>query len=114
MKSFIKRIIVAAPAALYAWPALALDAQGGANAAHPASTPSDLNAQFTVISNILIYLTGAIAVIVLVFGGLRYVTSTGDAARVKSAKDTIMYGVIGVVVAIMAYAIVNFVTSNLK
>jgi hypothetical protein len=78
-----------------------------------AVVPTSLNSQFGNIANILVYLTGALSVIVLVFGGLRYVSSTGDAARVKAAKDTIMYGVIGLVVAILAYAIVNFVLTNI-
>jgi hypothetical protein len=69
---------------------------------------------FNTIANILIFLVGALAVIVLVFGGFRYVTSTGDPGRVKQAKDTIIYGVVGVVIALLAYAIVNFVISNIK
>jgi hypothetical protein len=82
------------------------DAEGAAN------VPTSLTTVFGNISNLLIFLTGAIAVIVVIFGGLRYVTSTGDAARVKQAKDTILYGIVGVVVAILAYAMVAFVTSS--
>ncbi len=69
---------------------------------------------FGTISNILIYLVGAISVLMLIYGGLRYVTSTGDSARVKGAKDTIVYAIIGIVVALLAYAIVGFVTANIK
>jgi hypothetical protein len=54
-----------------------------------------------------------VAVIMIVIGGIRYVTSNGEAAHVKSAKDTILYAVIGLVVAILAYAIVNFVMTSL-
>ena len=41
-----------------------------------------------------------------------YTTSSGDSAKVKKAKDTIMYGVIGLVIALLAFAIVNFVLSS--
>lgn len=61
------------------------------------------------IVNILLFITGAVAVIMIVIGGLKYVTSNGEASQTKSAKDTIMYSVIGLVVAILAYAIVTFV-----
>jgi hypothetical protein len=93
------------------------DLQKGVNNAKPGGTPADLDGAggvFSTAANILIYLTGAIAVIVVVYGGLRYVTSTGDASRVKQAKDTIVYGITGLVIALLAYAIVNFITNNLK
>lgn len=59
--------------------------------------------------NMLLYLLGAVAVIMIVVGGIRYATSGGDAAGIRAAKDTILYSVVGLVVAIMAYTIVNFV-----
>lgn len=64
------------------------------------------------IVNILIYLTGAIAVIMIIIGGIKYVTSNGDSSGVTSAKNTILYAVVGLVVAVMAYTIVNFVLTN--
>jgi hypothetical protein len=69
---------------------------------------------FGNIANVLIFLVGALAVLVVIYGGIRYVTSTGDAARVKAAKDTILYGIVGIVVALLAYAIVTFVIGSLK
>lgn len=66
------------------------------------------------IVNLLLYVLGAVAVIMIVLGGIRYTTSNGEAAHVKAAKDTIMYAVIGLVVAVMAYAIVNFVLTSFK
>lgn len=62
-----------------------------------------------LISNTLIFVVGAIAVIMVIIGGLRYVLSNGDSAGLKSAKDTILYAIIGVVVALVAYALVSFV-----
>lgn len=127
MKNLFAKIIYLSSIAIFPSPLLAQTAEGGAKAAKPTSapvcifgTPNDKGdctgggGLFQGISNILIFLVGAIAVIVIIFGGLRYVTSTGDAARVKQAKDTILYGVIGLVIAILAFAIVNFVTSQLQ
>jgi hypothetical protein len=64
---------------------------------------------FQQISNTLIFLVGAIAVIMLIIGGLRYVTSNGEAASIKGAKDTITYAIIGIIVAILSFALVSFV-----
>ncbi|HVE80550.1 MAG TPA: pilin [Candidatus Dormibacteraeota bacterium] len=68
---------------------------------------------FQQIANILIFLIGAIAVIMLILGGLQYVISNGDPKKVESAKNTILYAIIGIVVAILAFAIVGFVTGQL-
>ena len=54
-----------------------------------------------------------VAVIVIIFAGVQYTTSAGDAGKVKKAKDSILYGIIGLVIAILAFAIVNFVLSSL-
>ena len=77
------------------------------------NTQQALIDKVATITNVLLYVTGAIAVIVIIIGGLRYVTSTGDATRIKQAKDTILYGVVGLIVAILAYAIVRFVEIQL-
>lgn len=61
------------------------------------------------IVNILLFIIGAVSVIMIVIGGFKYVVSNGDSSAVKSAKDTIFYAVIGLVVAILAYAVVNWV-----
>lgn len=77
------------------------DAEG-----NPASC---LGEDIKTVVNILLYILGAIAVVMIVIGGVRYVTSNGESSNTKAAKDTILYAVIGLIVAIMAYAIVNFV-----
>lgn len=64
------------------------------------------------IINLVIGVLGVVTVVVIVLGGVMYATSSGEAANVKRAKDMIMYGVIGLVIALLAYAIVNFVLSN--
>lgn len=73
--------------------------------------PVGLNLQNVI--NILLFIAGIIAVIYIVIGGFRYVTSNGDSGSISKAKNTIMYALIGLVIAIMAYAIVNFVLGKL-
>ena len=68
--------------------------------------PGDLVA---TIVNVLLFIIGAISVVMIIIGGIMYATSVGDSGQVTKAKNTIMYAVIGLVVAFLAYAIVNFV-----
>ena len=68
-----------------------------------------LETRFKDVINIMLFIIGAIAVIMIIYGGIRYTTSAGDSSHVKAAKDTILYAVVGLVVAILAFAIVNFV-----
>lgn len=75
------------------------------------STGDSLGKMIQTVINILLYILGAVAVVMIVIGGIRYTTSNGDSGAIKSAKDTILYAVIGLVVAILAYSIVNFVIS---
>jgi type IV secretory pathway VirB2 component (pilin) len=65
------------------------------------------------VVNLLLYIAGIIAVIYIVIGGMRYVLSNGDSSAASKGRDTILYAVIGLVVAILAYAIVNFVLGKL-
>ncbi len=62
----------------------------------------------------LIFVVGIIAVIMIIVGGIKYVTSNGDSSKVTSAKNTVLYSVIGLVVAILAFAIVNFVVAEFR
>lgn len=64
------------------------------------------------IINVIVSAVGIVAVAVIVIGGILYVTSTGDAAKAKRAQNTILYGVVGLIVAVLAYAIVNFVLKS--
>lgn len=91
-----------------------LTLDGGAKCAKGNSQDSSLTNVFKTVTNILLFLVGAVAVIMLVIGGLRYVTSNGDQNAVTGAKNTIMYAIIGIVVAFLAYAAVGFVTNQLE
>ncbi len=66
------------------------------------------------IINVLLFIVGSLAVIMIIYSGIRYVTSTGDQSRITAAKNTLMYSIVGLIVAILAFAIVNFVVVNIK
>jgi hypothetical protein len=88
----------------------------GANQARGDDQPADLFAAdgvFTIVVNALLFIIGALSVIMLIYGGIRYTISGGDSNAVTAAKNTIMYAIIGIVVAVLAYAIVNFVLTTL-
>lgn len=74
---------------------------------------TDLTKSITGIINGVIAALGIVAVIIIIIGGVNYMTSSGDASKVKKAKDTILYGVIGLVICVLAFAIVNFVIGNI-
>jgi hypothetical protein len=81
------------------------------NSCNKGSSVADI---FSGISNALVFLVGAVAVIMIIVGAIRYVISNGDSKQVQAARDTILYAVIGLILAIAAYAIVHFVASNIK
>ncbi len=91
--------------------------QTGAECARGTGQPSTLfggeGSIFTRVTNILLFLVGAIAVIMLIFGGIRYIVSGGDQTQVTAAKNTILYAIIGIVIALLAYAAVQFVVTVL-
>lgn len=84
--------------------------------AQPDNVPTELEGDsgvFKTVVNILLFVIGLISVIMLIWGGIRYTTSGGNANSVTAAKNTIMYAIIGLVIAIFAYAIVNWVVGEL-
>ena len=94
----------------------ALTLQEGAEAAKCDGCPTDLfgdTGVFKQITNIVLYIVGIIAVIMLIIGGIKYVVSGGDSKKVTDAKNTVLYAIIGLVIAFLAFAIVNFVISAL-
>lgn len=92
----------------------AVDALGDACTANPNSVlcknkgDSAGDVVKTVV-NVLLYVIGVISVLMIIVGGIMYVTSAGEAGRIKTAKDTILYAIIGLAVAFFAFAIVNWV-----
>lgn len=68
-----------------------------------------VNSLLTQIINIFSVIVGIIAVFMIIFGGLKYITSGGDSGNVSSAKNTIIYALVGLVIVALAQFIVKFV-----
>ena len=68
----------------------------------------------TTIINTMLFIVGLLAVIMIIYAGIRFVTAHGDEKQVESARQTIIYSVVGLIVAILAYALVNWVFSQFK
>jgi beta-lactamase regulating signal transducer with metallopeptidase domain len=79
----------------------------------PAATTS-LNGTIDAIVNVLSVVVAAVAVIMIMIGGFRYVTSGGKQESVAGAKNTIMYAIIGLVIVALAQVIVKFVIHRVK
>ena len=70
----------------------------------------------TVVTNILngvIAVLGLVCVVFIIYGGVQYMTSVGDAGKLQKAKHTIMYACIGLIICVLAFAITNFIISIL-
>ncbi len=88
-------------------------APGGVQAAKGTNVPTNFasgdGSLIRKIIDILLYAIGVISVIMLIFGGLRYVVSGGQKESVTAAKNTILYAIVGLLIAIFAYAFINFI-----
>lgn len=90
--------------------------QEGAQAARGSGQPSELFGDagvITTITNTLLFIVGALAVIMIIFGGIRYATSGGNSSSVTAAKNTVLYAIVGLIIAFLAFAAVNWVLSVL-
>lgn len=95
--------------------ASAISIQEGADAARAEGMPTELignNGVFSRITNTILLIVGLISVIMLVYGGLRYILSGGDSKKVTDAKNTVLYAIIGLIISLLAFAIVNFVLNS--
>ena len=79
------------------------------NTACKAKTQSNTSSLVHNIINLLLMIAGVVAVVMIIIGGIRYTTSSGDSNSAKSAMNTLLYSVIGLVIAIFAYAMVQYV-----
>jgi hypothetical protein len=89
---------------------------GSKNASKPDDVPTNFEGNQGIIKtivNIMLYIIGIACVIMLIYGGIRYATSGGNEKGITSGKNTIMYAIIGLIIAILAYAIVNFVIGGI-
>ena len=92
----------------------ALDPLAGACADNPDSEicknkDEDASSLIGTIINVLLFLVGTLSVIMIIVSGIFYDTSSGDSSKVARAKNTLLYSVVGLVVAFIAFAVVNWV-----
>ena len=112
----ISLALLSAVVLLSGTPTFATSIQQGVSAARGDSQPADLFGAEGIINNItntLLFVTGALAVVMLIIGGIRYAVSGGNSASVTAAKNTILYALVGLIIAFLAFAIVNFVLGSL-
>lgn len=70
---------------------------------------NNINRLITSVVNIFSAIVGVIAVIMIVYGGFKYITSGGDSGKISSAQQTIIYAIVGLVIVALAQIIVRFV-----
>ncbi len=107
MKKFTKNILqiitgICTMVTLCAGKAMALTVQEGAEAARADGMPENLvgvDGVFTRITNTVLYVVGAISVLMLIWGGLRYIISGGDSKKITDAKNTILYALLGLIIS---------------
>ncbi len=75
---------------------------------------NNLMGTINTIVNVVLGVLGLLAVIVIIYGGFTYITAQSDPAKIKRGKDMVVYAVVALVVAFLAYGIVLFVTKNLE
>lgn len=85
------------------------DSSGGSEICGAATGGETAESIIKNVINLMLVILGMIAVIMIIIGGIRYATSNGDSNQITSAKNTVLYAVIGLIVAIFSFAIVNFV-----
>ncbi len=80
-----------------------------ANACEADQGTEQLNKIITTVINVVSLVVGIVAVVMIIVGGLKYITSGGESSNVSSAKNTIIYAIIGLIVVALAQFIVQFV-----
>lgn len=85
---------------------------GAANCGNPSGNPTTVNSIVATVINILSFVIGIAAVVMIMIGGFKYITASGDSSNIQSAKNTILYAIIGLVVVATAQVIVRFVLNS--
>lgn len=128
MLNKIKNLIVAAAAAIaiplmFAQPTFAAAGTCPSGSIRSGETVSDLSKcnvkdddslipTLQTIINVVLGVLGLVAVMMIILGGFNYMTSQGEPSKTAKARNTILYGVVGLLIALLAFAIVNFVLTS--
>ena len=125
MKNIIKKIstgllAVAGIAVITAGPMVmpvSADDPGGLQGALEQTQSDDMPTELfgegsivTTVINTMLFIVGILSVIMITYAGIRYVTAHGDSKQVGDAKNTLIYAIVGLIISIVAYALVNWVT----
>ena len=78
----------------------------------PSHKDDDLISDVNKIINVVIGVLGVVAVAVVIYGGFLFLTAQGDPGKIKKGKDSITWGIIGLVIALLSWSIINFVLST--
>ncbi len=89
------------------------NAQEGLTSVNPGAN-DDLNAMLSTLFSMVFGIIGVVAVIMIIIGGVNYTVSQGDSQKLQKSKSTILYGIIGLVIVLLAFAIVNFVLNGIN
>lgn len=79
-----------------------------------ATANKKINDILTLVINIFSLVVGVVSVIMIIIGGLKYITSGGEASNISGAKNTIIYAIVGLVIVALAQFIVHFVLGKLN
>lgn len=89
-----------------------IDLTGGSSGQCASASTTTFNQLLARIINILSIIVGVVAVVMIIVGGLRYITSGGDSSKVGTAKTTIIYAIVGLVIVALAQLVVHFVLNE--
>lgn len=93
--------------------AVATTPAGNCDEVELAQSSTTLTKRINSVLNILSVIIGIIAVIMIIIGGLRYITSNGDSGNVTSARNTILYAIVGLIIVALAQTIVKYVLNRI-
>ena len=88
-------------------------AQEGVNKVGGSGNTLDLTSVIGTIINTVLFIVGVLSVVMIIYAGIRYQTAAGEAAKIKTAQNTLTYAIVGLIIAVLAYAIVNFILSQI-
>jgi hypothetical protein len=86
----------------------------GTNSCDANTSGQEIGGLANTIINIMSIIVGVIAVIMIIVGGIKYATSGGDQNNLESAKNTIVYALVGLVIAVLAQVLIHFVINRVS
>jgi len=120
LATLLSSVVILVPSAALAAADITSNLCGGANqnALNAGGDCTETSGGMTVqsvatdIINVFSWIVGIISVIMIIYGGFRYITSGGNDSSVSGAKNTILYAIIGLVIVALAQVIVRFVINK--